>query len=243
MVNSSCVLNQYSNDPVGARHAVALTLDYAKEAPAEVAPNVKRFIPHLKGKEAVYLTDTIARVYFTSLSATIGISSEGSSSPEFFQCLIQNLLDIHPRVAFEAMIALARFPWPKLEKATVLNISPEVPDGATQLHETIANPIPVLQAITSRLSTTLPMPSPAVAHASCRVIRTLAAAYHEYLASSDQPVNQQQLSSPTPTTKFPSLDLRDNIGAHPLASLTNPLVVLLSAPSAFVRAQALKVSN
>ena len=54
---------------------------FTKEAPQNVAPNIHRFLPHLKGKEAAYLLDPLARVYFANVSILSSCFLPGILSP------------------------------------------------------------------------------------------------------------------------------------------------------------------
>ncbi|EAL66495.1 hypothetical protein DDB_G0281871 [Dictyostelium discoideum AX4] len=115
-------------DPVGARHAVSLTLNYALENPSTVAATTKRFIPLLKankGKEAVYLVDPFARRNFIKLCGHLAATPSPignvitMENKDFFQSLCQSVMDAHLSVAFYAINVLSRFSWPTLESAHI----------------------------------------------------------------------------------------------------------------------------
>eukprot|EP00026_Physarum_polycephalum_P004153 Phypoly_transcript_04170.p1 GENE.Phypoly_transcript_04170~~Phypoly_transcript_04170.p1 ORF type:complete len:726 (+),score=99.41 Phypoly_transcript_04170:178-2178(+) len=224
-----------SDDPAAARHATFLTLEFTKEAPTNVAPNIHRFLPHLKGKEAAYLMDPLARIYFANICTLIGLKADNKEN-DFFQALVQTMLDYNTRVAFEGMASLALFPWLKLENAILqISIPPSIPD-TPPVWESNPNASPLFSAIVKRLTTSLSLTSPTssspLVHAACRTVKMLAEAYSNHLSSQE---SQQQTLG-----KDPSLELNDKLDDHPLASLYQHVVLLLDAASLHVRFQALK---
>lgn len=220
-----------SDDPAASRHAAFLTLEYTKDSPSNVAPNIHRFLPHMRGKEAAYLTDPLARVYFAQICTLVGLKADINN--DFFQALVQSVIDVHIRVAFEGMASLALFPWPTLEKAV---LSPIPPDPEVPLWESLSSPTPLFSVIVKRLTSSLSLTSPTssspLVHSACRTVKILAEAFSKHLSS--------QLSAKS-ESKDPDLDpITDKTVEHPLAPLYSHVVTLLDAPSSHVRLQALK---
>lgn len=181
------IRGMFCDDPVGARHAIALCLQLAALHPVEVAEGVKDFLPQnvmRTPRPAVItassfpgdrpnLSDTFARALFVRVCGRLAQSTEVSKDvgEAFFQALCQSVADLNERVAFEAVAALCAFPWSRISAACVLPIADEYGYKPSAK-------LPLAQAVVTRIVQALsdPTRSAVALHAACRTARLFARA-------------------------------------------------------------------
>ncbi|KYQ88952.1 hypothetical protein DLAC_10541 [Tieghemostelium lacteum] len=174
------------SDPVGARHSISLTFDYAVEKPSTVSESTKRFLPLLKankGKEAVNLQDSFARRNFIKLAGHLAAANVPESK-DFFQHICQSVQDNHYAVSFWAIQTLIKFPWSKLEQAI---IEPIILDNDTPNHfDILPNQISLVTGICNKIkialtthtsSTTTTSQSNPIIHLACKLVALLSESY------------------------------------------------------------------
>jgi len=256
------------SDPVGARHAVQLTYDYALENPSTVSATTKRFIPLLKsnkGKEAVNLVDPFARRNFIKLCGHLGTTPENK---DFFQSICQSVMDSHLSVSFWAISTLCNFSWPTLESAVIEQI---ILDNDTPNHyEALPHPTSLITGICNKMksgfsvhtSSTGTQQSNPFIHLACKLISSLSQSFVKYTYPKDSNQNpivgdwtfeEKSLSSSSTnysiqpninSASVPSTNSSSSTAAanqHPFNSLTSLVISLLNISNSIsIRIQSLK---
>ncbi|EGC31587.1 hypothetical protein DICPUDRAFT_156544 [Dictyostelium purpureum] len=179
------------SDPVGARHSVSLTFDYALENPSTVSATTKRFIPLLKankGKEAVYLVDPFARRNFIKLCGHLGTTPENK---DFFQSICQSVMDSHLSVSFWAISTLCKFSWPTLESAHIEAIQY---DAEMPHYESLAFQCSLVVGICNKMKAGFSIHSAGASSSSSSVIggSSIGASSSSSSSSQQQILQQQQ---------------------------------------------------
>ncbi|EFA80191.1 hypothetical protein PPL_07013 [Heterostelium album PN500] len=232
-------------DQVGARHAVQLTLDYAKENVSTVAATIKRFLPLLKankGKEAVALIDPFARRSFIALCGLIAKQSSPADSKDFFQNICQSVMDSHTAVWCCAINTLCKFPWKTLESGTIEPIS-TTDNDTPSYYDPIGNVTPLLVGISNRIKTGFAVhisshatqQSVPFTHMACKLINSLSQSYVKHQYPKDAAQNPQ-------VGVWTELEKSDpKMPVHPFAGLTAAVTSLLQiSPNISIRVQALR---
>jgi hypothetical protein len=181
------IRGMFCDEPVGARHAIALCLQLAVLYPVEVAEGIKDFLPQnvtRTPRPAVItansfpgdrpnLSDTFARALFVRVCGRLAQCAEVSKDvgEAFFQALCQSVVDLNERVAFEAVAALCAFPWSRISAAFILPIADEYGYKPN-------TKVPLAQAVMTRIVQALsdPTRSAVALHAACRNARLFARA-------------------------------------------------------------------
>ncbi|EGG24696.1 hypothetical protein DFA_02940 [Cavenderia fasciculata] len=235
-------------DPVGARHAVALTYDYAHENLSTVTDTTKRFLPLLKankGKEAVSLTDPFARRSFISLCGYIALTGTNQAqTKDFFQNICQSVMDNHLSVSMWAITTLCKFTWKTLESSIIESI---IIDNDTPNHyDTLPNQTALIAGICNKLklgfnihgdrSTQQSFP---YINMSCKLISALSRSYvkHSYptTTTSGDGGNAPAVGNWQEQEKSVTGSIN-----HPFSVLTSFVMSQLPSPSISIRIQALR---
>lgn len=114
-----------SEDPVAARHALAIIGKYAAQAKyrAFICTNLLQFLIAGQSGARANLEDELARVYMTRLLADLGNAPDDdeavSNRDAFYSILCQRVMDQSDRVSYEAIHSLARGNWARLAESTL----------------------------------------------------------------------------------------------------------------------------
>ena len=156
-----------SDELLAVRHAAALLLTNAPEEASAIAPQLRPLIPHLRQKDAVCLSDVLARVYWTRLCGILS-HTDGDVGEDFGQAVLQSLIDVSDRVFLEALAVLRLTPARLHTDASIVVSSGDGKESR----------INALREAHLRITDLLDAASPpSLVHAVCRALANLAEAY------------------------------------------------------------------
>jgi hypothetical protein len=173
------------DDTTGARHAAALTYQYALQSPKDVAINMKHLLPHLNtgGPAEVMrlnMSDVGTRIYLVKICTLLASdpSVDKADREVFRQGLCQFVVDVSEQIGLMAINGLATVIWASPHTAHALalaHILPPVDESAAITMLSLKEKVGVVPAVVTRLVYCLDPRNPLpVLHAAARVAAAFA---------------------------------------------------------------------